>query len=153
MKKLLLSFLLLLLSFSCKAPKKDCPVSNTSIEIGRTDGGTYDVDTYLIVTEDTCLARISIDSIIKDGDANYSLANVEAMTLSAPGFPVIVWIPHIPKTPYDYATLNHEIFHVTTAIMNYVQIPLSSDTEEAWAYEVGYITRKLLEQIKIIKEK
>ncbi len=36
-------------------------------------------------------------------------------------------------------TVAHEAYHVTKALMDAAQIPVSEDTEECYAYNVGYI--------------
>lgn len=59
------------------------------------------------------------------------------------------WIPEKPKTAQDIGFLIHELFHSTYAVMLNIGIPLSDDTEEAYAYTMGYLTEKVLEGFSI----
>ncbi len=58
-----------------------------------------------------------------------------------------VWIPEPPKTAQDVGFLVHELFHSTYAVMCNSGISLSEDSEEAFAYMIGYMTEKVLEQL------
>lgn len=54
-----------------------------------------------------------------------------------------------PKTPEDYGSLQHEIFHCVTVLLDKMGmkfIPLKSD--EAYAYLVGYLTTEIYKKIK-----
>lgn len=47
----------------------------------------------------------------------------------------------------------HEVFHLTTAIMNYVGIVLCSESEEAWAYLQQYLYNKIKLIVKDLRNK
>ncbi len=54
--------------------------------------------------------------------------------------PTIVVIYFSSKDEDDLVnTVAHEAFHVTSAMMTAANIPMSEDTEECYAYNVGYI--------------
>lgn len=61
----------------------------------------------------------------------------------------VVWLPSLPQSVADMQFLSHEIFHAVCAIMIGIGVPLSDDSEEAYAYLTGYITRKVLEAFPI----
>ena len=61
---------------------------------------------------------------------------------------VALWMPDAS----DKATMAHEIFHIATYIMEKVGIRLSHDSDEAYAYLIGYITRKINE-IEILQDR
>ena len=61
----------------------------------------------------------------------------------------IVWMPYLPQTLYDMQFLTHEIFHATRLLMRGIDIPLSDDSEEAYAYLIGYITKRVFEEFPI----
>lgn len=65
----------------------------------------------------------------------------------------IVWLPSLPQNPYDMQFLAHEIFHAAYLLLTGVGITLSEDSDEACAYLIGYITKRVLEEfpIEIIK--
>jgi len=46
-------------------------------------------------------------------------------------------------------TVTHELFHATHAIMTRVGIKLSDDSEEAYAYLIGYLTQKTLNFLQL----
>ena len=54
---------------------------------------------------------------------------------------IVLWIPN----PKDKATLAHEIFHTVYYIMEKVGISLCHESDEAYAYLIGYITNKVTE--------
>lgn len=54
-------------------------------------------------------------------------------------------------TPYDYSVLAHEIFHVSTFLMRDVEIPLTDDTDECYAYLNDYITEQIYRLFKLAK--
>lgn len=56
----------------------------------------------------------------------------------------IVWLPDNPKTAEEVGFLVHELFHATYAVMCNVGINLSEDSEEVFAYTIGFLTEKVL---------
>lgn len=54
-----------------------------------------------------------------------------------------VWMPRVPKNPQEYATLAHEIFHAVFGIMDEIGVSPSEDSEEAYAYLIGYLTKEI----------
>ena len=64
---------------------------------------------------------------------------------------LLLWI----KEPWSdnfssesFGTLNHEIFHVVELLFDRIGITLSGDSSEAFAYLIGFITRKIHENLK-----
>lgn len=57
---------------------------------------------------------------------------------------MVLWLPKIPQTATEYATMAHEIFHTAVAIMQSIGASLSVDSEEAYAYLIGFLTKKVL---------
>lgn len=82
---------------------------------------------------------------------------IETIDFDAHGFTLYdsvkgVFVVYMPKLPDDAASfgfLSHEIFHASTAIMDAVGVELSESSEEAYAYLVGYLTRKVLSAFPI----
>jgi hypothetical protein len=91
-------------------------------------------------------SKKEIKEIVKDSrvDKGY-----QAMTAYADGYSIVRY-NHI-KDIQDLNIIAHESFHVTCCIMRYVDIPLSEDSEEAFAYLLGYITEQYQELIEILK--
>lgn len=59
----------------------------------------------------------------------------------------ILFMPAIPKTVRQYATLSHEIFHTATTILSERDIPLDRNTEECYAYLISWITNYIFRAI------
>ena len=59
----------------------------------------------------------------------------------------LIWIPKIPETAQDVGFLVHELFHSTCAVMGNVGIDFSNESEEAFAYMIGFMTEKVLEEL------
>lgn len=55
----------------------------------------------------------------------------------------LVWMPRVPEEPQEYATLAHEIFHAVFGIMDEIGASPTKDSEEAYAYLVGYLTKEI----------
>ncbi len=102
------------------------------------DGGTFDLDIYFYITDDTALVRNKITEIVNI-ETDSSLFDARGLTLYNYSYPIVVWFP---KNITDPALINHELLHVVVSILNWANIPLSNDTEEIFAYELQYITNK-----------
>lgn len=60
----------------------------------------------------------------------------------------IIRLRHLPSTSEDYGILAHEIFHIVAFVLDRVGIPLDVEkSDEAYAYLVGYLTKKIFEKI------
>jgi hypothetical protein len=55
------------------------------------------------------------------------------------GYCPIVWIPKEPKTAREHATLAHEMLHAVVYLMDYVGIPLTMNTQEAYTHALGHL--------------
>ena len=60
---------------------------------------------------------------------------------------LLLYLPEFPITAYDYAVLQHEIFHATHAILRAVDLPYSKENEEAFAHLNKFITLRIYQQI------
>lgn len=62
---------------------------------------------------------------------------------------IIIFIPKADRTNFleFFDTLAHETNHAVNDILMTVNIPLSDDTHESFAYLQGFLTRKVFEQI------
>lgn len=60
----------------------------------------------------------------------------------------IVRLPSVPKTPFEFAALQHEITHMVMLILHQaMETPHNMDTTEIYAYLTDYITEKVYEKI------
>ena len=110
-------------------------------------GSTFDMDVIVIVTEDTAYAgqyvRENLDSTVtsKDFDARgVTFGPVE-------GKPIIIWL----YDAEDKGVVAHEFFHATLYKMYWAGMELHSETEEAFAYEIQYLTTQFYNQVNKIQ--
>jgi hypothetical protein len=106
-------------------------------------GSTFDMDVIVLVTEDTAYAaqyvRDNLDSSVtgKDFDAR-------AVTFGpVEGKPIIIWL----SDAEDKGVVAHEFFHATLYKMYWAGMELHSETEEAFAYELQYLTNQFYNQV------
>lgn len=55
---------------------------------------------------------------------------------------VVIRLRRIPTTNIDYGCLQHEIYHAVNYIMSFIGVKYSEDSEECFAYLIGYITEQ-----------
>lgn len=55
---------------------------------------------------------------------------------------VVVRLQMMPKTSREYGCLQHEIYHAVNYIMSFIGNKYSEDSEESFAYLIGYITEQ-----------
>lgn len=63
------------------------------------------------------------------------------------GGQTIIRLKKKPKSEQEMGSLAHEIFHAVDFIFRHVGIQLSSDSDEAYAYLIGYITEQFYKNI------
>ena len=60
----------------------------------------------------------------------------------------LIRMPYIPETNEDYGTLQHEIFHATTFILDKIGMEMSLyKSDEAYAYLIGWLTTKIYNKL------
>ena len=107
--------------------------------IFKVDGGTFDIDIYVCVSNDIPKIINLVDSL-GDMICDSSYFDTRATTLYAYGHPIFVWFP---EEEMDLVVVNHELVHITCAIMKWAGIPLTNETEEIFAYELQYLTKQI----------
>jgi hypothetical protein len=108
--------------------------SPTKEEYYTIDAGTFDNNIIVFVTKDTALVR----QFSAEMDFNSS-----ACTVDEDGV-IMVWFPTFP----DSALLSHELTHVNEFLLKDVGVPHSDDTDEVYAYEMGYLTKQFYKNVK-----
>ena len=123
------------------------PQITTQSKIVFITGSTFDLDIIVLVTEDTAYAaqyvRENLDSTVtgKDFDAR-------AVTFGPlEGKPIIIWL----SDAEDKGVVAHEFFHATLYKMYWAGMELHSETEEAFAYELQYLTTQFYNQVNKIQ--
>ena len=123
------------------------PQITTQSKIVFITGSTFDLDIIVLVTEDTAYAaqyvRQNLDPTVtgKDFDAR-------AVTFGpVEGKPIIIWL----SDAEDKGVVAHEFFHATLYKMYWAGMELHSETEEAFAYELQYLTTQFYNQVNKIQ--
>ena len=110
-------------------------------------GSTFDMDVTVLVTEDIDYA---LKYVKENLDSTVTIQDFDARAVSFPiveGKSPIIWM----ATTDDQGIIAHEIFHTALNIMYWAGMELNSETEEAFAYEVQYLTNQFYNQINKIQ--
>ena len=110
-------------------------------------GSTFDMDVTVLVTEDV---NYALQYVRENLDSTVTIQDFDARAVSFPivdGKSPIIWM----ATTDDQGVIAHEIFHTALNIMYWAGMELNSETEEAFAYEVQYLTNQLYNQINTIR--
>jgi hypothetical protein len=63
---------------------------------------------------------------------------------------IILWMPSVPQTAKEKGTMAHEIFHAACEIMTKIDVQPCEENEEVYAYLIGYITSRVLEEVSLL---
>jgi hypothetical protein len=126
---------------------KTNPQITTQSKIVFITGSTFDLDIIVLVTEDTAYAaqyvRENLDSTVTGRDFD-----ARAVTFGPQeGRPIFIWV----SDAEDKAVVAHEFFHATLYKMYWAGMELHSETEEAFAYELQYLTTQFYNQVNKIQ--
>jgi hypothetical protein len=110
-------------------------------------GDTFDLDVTVLITEDVAFAtkyvQENLDSTIQSRDFDARAVSFPTVEGKSP----IIWMADTK----DNGVIAHEIFHTALNVMYWTGLELSSETEEAFAYEVQHLTNSFYNQVNIIK--
>ena len=109
------------------------------------DGGSYPMTIEVIINPDVEIAaeyvKDNLDSTITacefDGAAGLTFDFQD-------GKPGLIWLSDIN----DPGIINHELLHATVNLMRYSGVSLSDSSEEAYAYQLQYLTNQFYNKIK-----
>ena len=117
----------------------------TKYQLVTLPGGTFDLDVVVLITDDiqfaTDYVRANLDSTVTEED--FAARAVTFPTQD--GKPIIIWMPYGTKVD----VINHELFHATVGVMQWAEIPFTPTTEEAYAYQLQYLSQQLDNQLNI----
>jgi hypothetical protein len=107
-------------------------------------GSTFDMDVTVLITEDVAFATKYVKENL-DSTATAADFNARAVTFPiVDGKSPIIWMSSVE----DQGVIAHELFHTTLNIMYWAGMELNSETEEAFAYEIQFLTNSFYNQIK-----
>ena len=109
------------------------------------DGGTYPVEIEVLINPDVEAAaqyvRDNLDSTVTacdfDGAAGLTFDFQD-------GKPGIIWL----ESAHDPGIVNHELLHATINTMRHSGLSLSDSSEEAYTYQLQYLTTQFYNKIK-----
>lgn len=121
---------------------------DSSMTVFHMDGGIYPASIDVIITVDkrdvyNYFALNGIDSTLTEDYVN----SCDGIT-SSDGLNFTVWLESAKLNPENISTVQHELFHVLRVIMDEAGIPLNEYTNEAYAYELGYLTKEFYKKLK-----
>ena len=93
-----------------------------------------------------CIER-QTKSKLADCDVDMLRIRGDARSVAFSGGARVMRLPRYKHTPYWYAILAHEAYHVATFLIDHVGIKRSEASDEAVAYEVEFAVRKILEKV------
>jgi len=117
----------------------------------------YDFDIMFSVGESNYQIYKAVEQRLKDED--FKIFQDDEMLFKMPettngrtvhnliGGQTIIRLRSKPKNPQGYSVLAHEIFHAVDFIMRHIGITLSPDSDEAYAYLIGYVTREFFKAV------
>lgn len=111
------------------------------------DGGTYDVATLIIISKNRGEVLQYVQHYTDSTFTLDDLKNSEAITFTGYGAPSI-WFQEMDMSVKNIAIANHELFHLSSYIMRWANIPHTEATEEAYAYQFDYLSTQFYNHIK-----
>ena len=121
---------------------------NNLIEI-RTNMGLFAFDVITVVGsyDDALKYTLKKFEIDEDFDNNFGF-EPRGKCFYRIGCVPIVWIPKIPRTPREIATLSHEALHAVFHLHEWAGIPVTPETEEMTCHAMAHITNDVLEKLR-----
>jgi len=110
-------------------------------------GDTFDLNVTVIVTESI---PVALKYVRENLDSTVTAADFDARAVSFPtidGKSPIIWMADTK----DKGVVAHELFHTALNVMYWTGMELNSETEEAFAYEIQYLTNSFYNQINTIQ--
>lgn len=95
------------------------------------------------------LCRYVDDDIAKEATACINVSNKGETVINQEQSIFFIWMPSKPKTAEDIGFLAHEVFHAVAEIMRTIGVTFSEDSEEIYAYTIGYVMHQILETFGI----
>jgi len=112
-------------------------------------GGTFDLDAYVVITDDTAYAASYATQILSETYTNEDF-KARGLTLSDElGTTFVIWLP--TKSSEDTSIVHHELLHLTYSMLHAVGIELSPETEEVYTYQLQYLSKQFYNQINKIE--
>lgn len=114
----------------------------------------YEIFVCVEATQEEVLMKIKKNTLFKLDEEIKKLLELEydvsGRHISIEGTRTHIILLRYPlTTSKGIATLSHEVFHTVYSIMSTVGIPLTEESEEAYAYLITYVTNEIMESVKL----
>lgn len=112
----------------------------------------YDIVVCIGVTKEDIIKYFEkkfINALQKDDIEMLDVSGSHGRTIRLENKAMILWLKKFPTTPEDFDYLSHEIFHTADLILRGLGAKLSDDSDEIWAYHIGWITRNIYKAFKL----
>lgn len=128
-------------------------VSNKAKQLGLTEFyvhmGMFDFALYCIVGDyESALKYVAWkfeDEALNPDEATRGYVP-RGQCLFRVGYTPVIWIPSVPGTPREHATLAHESIHAVMHLLDWAAIPVTTDTEEVLTHATAHVVNSILEQ-------
>lgn len=110
--------------------------------------GTYNQEVKVLITDDTLAAVRYVTREADDSTVTPDDFKSTGICFFPEDHAPIMWLSKIPETPEEVAAANHELLHLTIYIMTWVNIPLSDSSEEAYTYELQYLSKEFYNKVR-----
>jgi hypothetical protein len=123
-----------------------CVTKSTTVHNSKSmviDAGTYDTQVDIIVTDDV---EEAFQFVIEHVDSPVDTADFEAdgVTFTDEEGRIVIWI----SDAENQGVVSHELLHATLSIMTWAGVYLNDTTEEAYTYELQYLTNQFYNKLK-----
>jgi len=114
--------------------------------------GAFDFAVYCVVGDYNNACRYvawkfedsAFESFAQDSNKGYE---PRGKTFFRTGYVPVIWIPKIPQTPREYATLSHECLHAVFYMMDWANVPTIIETDEVSAHAMAHLINNILSKI------
>lgn len=129
--------------------KRELTVIKDTLDNFYISPGTYNCFSIeVIVTNDINTLYPYIKEHVYLDITKEDLLSAEAYTFTDPDGNLVLWFRNISRSTEDISTITHECLHATIRIMNAVHIPLTEDSEEAFTYQLDFLTSQIFKHVK-----
>lgn len=124
-------------------------LGDSTFSMFEVDGGTFNANIDVISGSDKAKAIRYVNSQLKGKYTVGDLDGVGGMTFyNEGGGQLIIWVEKLDTSPNNIAYTEHEVLHAVIYIMKFSGITLADQSEEAFTYEMGYITKQIYKHVK-----
>lgn len=106
----------------------------------------FDVMVSVGETDEQLFKKLKSKGIDKNLE-DCSLEGKRGRCVMFEGGQTLIRLKGLPKNCEDYGTIAHEIFHAVAFLFNRIGIKLSMESDEAFAYAIEFLTKKIYEKI------